>query len=244
MVTKGKAFSCTTWRSWGWSLCLSIGCLLHGWHIGVQASGTQYTIRAAIAAPVCRVQCTYLCSDLLFWLSGILECTLGSSAGFQASRDALWALPVSLHQIWLCRIGTAASLALKAGLQASFWSTVGLGCLQASCCRGVSSPQASKTLSHSPTAAHCIDRDGGKLDTGQRWSGHRNSCGHWGRDREVVLGNCIEVLQAMLSVGHQNCLFTREVLWGGLCSLGNGAVCCRKWHSHLGVYLKVVLDFW
>ena len=63
-------------------------------------------------------------------------------------------------------------------------------------------PQASRTSSCSCTALHCTDRDGGKLNTGQRWSGCRNSCGCRERDHGVVSDNCSEFLQAMVPVGH------------------------------------------
>ena len=46
--------------------------------------------------------------------------------------------------------------------------------------------------SHSLTALHCVDR--GKLSTEQRWSGHRNCCGHWEGYLEVVSDDCGEVL--------------------------------------------------
>ena len=202
-----------------------------------QCSGRAwYTIRAGSAVPVCRVQWSSL--HLIYGCQVSWGCTLGSSAGSQASWGVLWA------HWWDCIrsgsvgwTGPAVTLPLKAWLTGVFLVHSGLGLLASILCRGVQCPLVSRALPHSLTAFHYIDRGQEKLSTRQRCSGHRNCCGCWEGYLGVVSGDCSDVFWVTVPVGCWCSLFTRDVLWG-LCSPGMGMSFSRCWTA---IYLCVSL---
>ena len=124
-------------RCQGWSLCLSVGHLLYGWHVGVQADGAQYTNRASSAVPSAGSDSS-LCPGILCWLLQVSWGLCSASTGVLGV--VLWALLVV----------TTTSLALLGRLCCTYFY---LGLAQ----RHLILLSRGTLL----TALHCVDMDGG-----------------------------------------------------------------------------------
>ena len=159
--------SCMTWRSLGWSLGLSVGCLLHGWYVCVQAGHNTWLgpVMLCWSAGSSGDFCIWslvarhlgMCSGLLCWLTGVLGCTLSSLVG--------------LHQVWFCRFNRHCCISSTHGLAnrnlfSALWAL-------ASCVEVFYVPWSVGYCLACLLPSLC-GQGWGKLSTGWKCSGHRN----------------------------------------------------------------------
>ena len=93
--------SCMTWRSQGWSFCLSVGCLLHGRHIGVQAGHDTWLGPVVLHWPAGSNVALCIWSLAVRHLVDVLWAPLLTHMYLELHSGLCW---WSLQQVWQCRL--------------------------------------------------------------------------------------------------------------------------------------------